>query len=230
MAITVIAAGRVVGVTSVERRNTGLRVRGVATSGAYAAATATTMRCRPQLQLQGRLSRPDHRCRSRSSRRLVRLQQRQLSRLLSPTGFRFGGHWCARALGLARIRLSIESAPHDRHARRYDPHRRFRQPGDPADRAPRARGRGLLRDRPVHRRRGRARAARAQGHHPVGVARRRARGGQPARAAGCCSTAAPDPRHLLRPAGDEPPARRHGRGRRRRRASAAANSAAPSSP
>ena len=89
----------------------------------------------------------------------------------------------------------------ERHVRPH-PDPRFRQPGDPADRAPRARKRRLLRDPPVHDRRRqspRFRAARGHfvgraglGHRGDGTARPRCR--LQARRAGA--------RHLLRHADD----------------------------
>ena len=100
-------------------------------------------------------------------------------------------------------------------ASRKDPHPRFRRAVHAADRAPRARSAGLLRDPSLRRRRRlRARLRRA-GHHPlrqppVGLRRRhgaRARSGLRSRRAGA--------RHLLRHADHGAAARRQGRGGQR---------------
>ena len=86
-------------------------------------------------------------------------------------------------LTLLRAARAAYRARHDGPAHQFHPHRRLRQPGDPADRAAGARGRGLLRDRAVQPRRRGVRAAAAQGHHPLRRAVVGDVGRQPARAA-----------------------------------------------
>ena len=93
------------------------------------------------------------------------------------------------------------------------PHRRLRQPGHPADRPPPARVAHLLRDPPLSEGRRRLpRRLRAAGGHPLRRPRQRHRRRQPARRAGDLHPRRAGARHLLRPAGDDGPARRQGRG------------------
>ncbi len=101
-----------------------------------------------------------------------------------------------------RNRGILLTARHDRtrpHSPSRDPDHRFRQPGDPAHRAARARGRRLLGDRAVRQGVRRLFSAKAKGRHPfrragIGAGRR-----QPARPAGGVRGGRSGARHLLRP-------------------------------
>ena len=99
---------------------------------------------------------------------------------------------------------------------RPHPDPRFRQPGDPADRAAGARERGLLRDPPLHDRRGQGARLRPAGDHPVGRPGLGDRGRSAAGAGDRLSPRRAGARHLLRHADD---VRRIGRPRRVERAS-----------
>ena len=90
--------------------------------------------------------------------------------------------------------------PHGGHASRPRPDRRFRQPGDPADRPAGARGRRLLRDPSVLEGRRGLRAAAAQGGDPLRRPGLGPRGRQPARARVDLRGRRAGARHLLRPA------------------------------
>ena len=89
-------------------------------------------------------------------------------------------------------------------AGRNHPHRRFRQPGDAADRPARARGGRLFGDRPVPRRRRGVQPSAAQGHHPVRRPGVGDRAGKPAGAANPVRQRPAAARHLLRPADAAP--------------------------
>ena len=90
---------------------------------------------------------------------------------------------------------------------------RFRHPGHPADRAARARGRRLLRDRALQQGRGGAEASKPQRHHPVRRSRQRHRSGHAARAASGVRGRRAGARHLLWRDDDVRAARRQGRRR-----------------
>ena len=107
------------------------------------------------------------------------------------------------------LRHAARAAGHDR----AHPDPRLRRPVHPADRAARARERGLLRDPAVHRGRRRDPRLRAQGDHPLGRPGLDHRGRGAARAGRGVRARRADPRHLLRRADDLRAARRQGRDR-----------------
>ena len=114
------------------------------------------------------------------------------------------------ALRIARLRAFRQRG---RHAARHRPHHRLRLPGDAADRAPRAGGRGVLRDPSVLESRRSVRQAEAQGGDPFRRAGVGSGSRQPARARCDLRKRRSDPRHLLRPADARRAARRQGRER-----------------
>ena len=113
------------------------------------------------------------------------------------TGFHFSGT-CARTR-------------HDHP--RQDSDRRFRLAGDAADRAARARGGGLFRDRAVPEGAGGVRRHAPEGGDSLGRPGLGARARRAAAAARALPGRRPDARHLLRRAGDGAAARRQGRRR-----------------
>ena len=104
------------------------------------------------------------------------------------------------------IQATVPGTTHDRP----HPHPRFRLASDPADRAAGARSRGLLRDPALQRRSQAHRRLQAEGHHPLRLAAFGACRGRAAGAGRGVELQAAGVRHLLRPAGDVPPARRQG--------------------